>query len=65
MTFHPKKCKVVTIKRRPSPLTMLPFVAYHYCPSENLLEYVDSERDLGVNITTNCNFNEHNVKRLT
>ena len=30
MMFHPDKCKVVTIKHKPSPLAMLPFVAYHY-----------------------------------
>ena len=29
MMFHPDKCKVVTIKHKPSPLAMLPFVAYH------------------------------------
>ena len=29
MKFHPDKCKVVTIKHRPSPLAMLPFVAHH------------------------------------
>ena len=30
MMSHPDKCKVVTIKHKPSPLAMLPFVAYHY-----------------------------------
>ena len=30
MKFHPDKCKVLTIKHKPSPLPMLPFVAYHY-----------------------------------
>ena len=29
MMFHPDKCKVVTITHKPSPLAMLPFVAYH------------------------------------
>ena len=65
MSFHPKKCKVVSKNNRTSPLAILPFVAYHYCLSENLLECADSERDLGVNMNTNLNFNEHNVKRLT
>ena len=37
MKFHPNKCKVVTIKHRPSPLATLPFVAYHYDLGENLL----------------------------
>ena len=65
MTFHPQKCKVVTIKHRPSPLAMLPFVAYHYNLAENLLSYADSEKDLGVFINTNFNFNEQCEKLLT
>ena len=58
MKFHPDKCKVVTIKHKPSPLTMLPFVAYHYHLGENLLSYADSETDLGVHVNKNFNFNE-------
>ena len=58
MKFHPDKCKVVTIKHRPSPLAMLPFVAYHYHLGENLLSYADSEKDLGVHINKSCTFNE-------
>ena len=57
MKFHPLKCKVVTIHSRPSPLTMLPFPQYHYQMGENLLEFVDSETDLGVNIDSDLNFN--------
>ena len=48
MKFHPDKCKVLTIKHKPSPLAMLPFVAYNYHLGENLLSYADSEKDLGV-----------------
>ena len=58
MKFHPDKCKVVTIKHRPSPLAMLPFVAYHYHLGENLLSYADSEKDLGVHINKSFTFNE-------
>ena len=43
MMFHPDKCKVVTIKHKPSPLAMLPFVAYHYHLAENLLSYADTQ----------------------
>ena len=64
MMFHPDKCKVVTIKHKPSPLAMLPFVAYHYHLAENLLSYVDSERDLGVHVNKSFNFNEHCEKLL-
>ena len=58
MKFNPDKCKVVTIKHRPSPLAMLPFVAYHYHLGENLLSYADSEKDLGVLVNKSFNFNE-------
>ena len=53
MMFHPDKCKVVTIKHKPSPLAMLPFVAY-----------ADSERDLGVHVNKSFNYNEHCEKLL-
>ena len=46
-------------KNMPSPLAMLPFVAYHYYLAENLLEYADSEKDLGVYIKKTFSFNEH------
>ena len=61
MMFYPDKCKVVTIKHTPSPLAMLPFVAYHYHDhlAEILLSYADSERDLGVHVNKSFNFNEH------
>ena len=52
MQFHPLKCKVVSIHSSPSPLAALPFVNFHYHLGENILEYTDSERDLGVII--NC-----------
>ena len=49
----------MTIKHRPSPLAMLPFVAYHYHLGENLLSYdADSEKDLGVHINKSFTFNE-------
>ena len=55
MKFHPDKCKVLTIKHNPSPLAMLPFVAYHL--GENLLSYADIEKDLGVHINKSFTFN--------
>ena len=59
MNFHPKKCKVVSINHNPSPLSMLPFSAFHYKLGENLLEYADNEKDLGVDITSNFSYNGH------
>ena len=65
MKFHPDKCKVVTIKHRPSPLAMLPFVAYHYQLAEIVLSYADSEKDSGVHVNKSFNFNEHCENILT
>ena len=59
MNFHPKKCKVVSVHSKLSPLSMLPFVASHYHLVDNMLAYADSERDLGVVINKRFNFNEH------
>ena len=60
MKFHPLKCKVLSVANRP-PLLMgiLPCVQYHYTLGDNLLDYADSERDLGVDINSKLNFNEH------
>ena len=57
--FNLKKCKMVSIKSKSSALAMLPFVAYHYYLAGNILKYADSEKDLGVYVNDNYNFNEH------
>ena len=59
VNFHPEKCKVVSINHNPYPLSMLPFVAFHYNLRENLLEYAGNEKDLGVDITSNLSYNGH------
>ena len=59
INFHPKKCKVVSINHKLSPLSMLPFTTNNYQLGENLLAYADSEKDLGVDITNNFTFNQH------
>ena len=56
MKFHPMKCKVVSVHSRPSPLAMLPFSVFQYHLGESPLNYVDSEKDLGVIVSTNLNF---------
>ena len=58
MKFHPLKCKVVSIHSSPSPLAFLPSVNFHYQLGENLLEYSENEKDLGVLINCKLNFNE-------
>ena len=42
MKFHPKKCKVLSIGCKPSPLEMLPFTKFYYHLGENILEYAEN-----------------------
>ena len=57
MNFHPQKCKVVSVANRPPPLLgILPNVQYFYFLGDVILEYVDSEKDLGVDINPTLNF---------
>ena len=59
MNFHPQKCKVVSIAHRPPPLLgILPNIQYFYTLGDSPLDYVDSEKDLGVDINSNFNFND-------
>ena len=60
MSFHPDKCKVLSIYNKPSPfLGICPNIQFHYHRGESVLPFADSERDLGVDITTNLLFNDH------
>ena len=65
MNFHPKKCKVLSILHKPSPLCMLPFIAHYYTLGESTLDYTDCEKDLGVDISNNLSFNEHYNKIMS
>ena len=58
MKFHPDKCKVLALLNRRPPLDgILPFVRYIYSMGQALLDYTDSEKDLGEIITSTLNFN--------
>jgi len=58
MKFHPDKCKVLAILKRWSPFDgILPFTRYIYSMGQTLLEYTDSEKDLGIIMTSSLNFN--------
>ena len=60
MRFHSQKCKVVSIANRLPPLLgILPNIQYFYSLGGNPLEYVERERDLGVDINSKLNFNDH------
>jgi endonuclease/exonuclease/phosphatase family metal-dependent hydrolase len=59
MNFHPQKCKVISVASRSPPLLgILPCVQYIYSLGENLLDYVEKEKDLGVDINTKLNFSD-------
>ena len=60
MRFHPSKCKVLMVSSFNPPLIdILPEIQFHYSMGEELLDYVDSEKDLGILINGVLNFNEH------
>ena len=66
MNFHPQKCKVVSITHRPPPLLgILPCLQYFYVLGDNPLDYVESEKDLGVDINSNFNFNDQCERLLS
>ena len=60
MKFHPKKCKVLSVATKLPPLLgILPCIQFHYQFGEDLLDYTHSERDLGVDINSKMNWNDH------
>ncbi|MCP4461111.1 MAG: hypothetical protein GY816_24285, partial [Cytophagales bacterium] len=59
MSFHPKKCKVLSVLSKPSPfLGILPNIGYIYNLGDSMLQFADTERDLGVDMTKNFTFND-------
>ena len=59
MKFHSKKCKVVSVAHHTPPLLgILPNIQYYYTLGDISLDYTDGERDLGVDININLNFND-------
>ena len=60
MKFHPSKCKVLMVSKFNPPLIdVLPFVQFYYTMENKILDYVSSERDLGVIMNQTLNFSEH------
>ena len=59
MNFHPSKTKVLMVSKYKPPLVdILPFIQYHYKMGNNILEYVNSQKDLGVVMNNTLNFTE-------
>ena len=58
MKFHPSKCKVLSVTNERKQV-IFPFTdAYPYYMGSDVLDYVTSEKDLGVLATTNLLWNE-------
>ena len=57
MKFHPDKCKVVAITNK-SMIYPLPFYDHNYSMNDNILDYVNSEKDLGVIISGRLSWND-------
>ena len=57
MKFHPRKCKVLSVRNSPPPFyNILPCVQFIYSLGDCLLDYAESEKDLGVDITPNMDW---------
>ena len=59
MTFHPKKCKALSVTLQRNVLDSLPFGIFCYEINENTIDYVDSQRDLGVEVNTRFTWGPH------
>ena len=60
MKFHPAKCKVLMVSHSPPPLeNILPEIQFYYSMNGNMLEYCNSEKDLGIHINGRLNFSYH------
>ena len=60
MKFHPSKCKVLMVSKLSPPLIdVLPCVQFMYTMGDTLLDYVPSEKDLGITVNRTLNFTEH------
>ena len=60
MSFHPDKCKVLMVTNQlEKKYFVLPFDRYPYRLGQIYLDYVNSERDLGVIVNTHLSWHEH------
>ena len=62
MRFHPDKCKVLTVSLQHEPpllIQALPFSKFVYCLGNTPLEFVNSEKDLGVHFNKSLTWTEH------
>ena len=69
MKLHPDKCKVVSIKASSKNdgifLYALPFANYSYTIGDTVIDYENSEKDLGVIVNNEVTWHEHQQLILT
>ena len=60
MKFNIAKCKVLSVTHlRPPLLGILPEIQFMYQIGSHMLDYCTSEKDLGINVNTKLNWNDH------
>ena len=60
MNFHPSKCKALMVSHNKPPLAdILPEIQFYYKMGNSIIDYCDSEKDLGVNINCTLNWTSH------
>ena len=56
MTFHPSKCKVLSVSLRRFMYNILPFDRFSYELGDCILDYVEEGKDLGIIVTSKLNW---------
>ena len=66
MHFHLDKCKVLQIhESEPLCTKVLPLAKFYYSINNNIIDYSECEKDLGVLVNTNFKWNDHQLKVLS
>ena len=65
MTFHPDKCKALSIyKSRPDFVKILPFPKQHYMLNNTDIDFSECERNLGFLVNSDLRWEDHHTKIL-
>ena len=65
MKFHPDKCKVIQIhENEPLCTKVLSLAKFRYFLNNDILDYTECEKDLGVLVNKNFKWDDHQLKVL-
>ena len=61
MKFHPEKCKVLTVSNNETPVFIdeFPFTTTFYTIGQDIIDYNDSQKDLGIHMNAKLDWSEH------